>query len=187
MTALRPIALCGFMGAGKSETAKALARIVGCPVADLDEVLAHQHQQDISSIIETHGEAYFRARESAALRDLLDTRAAVIIALGGGAWTHAANRALIKIHDCRSIWLDAPFDLCWQRIKEAQVDRPFARSYSATEKLYAERRSCYAVADLRIAITAGVNPAQAAREILDLLPTIDQPIDQLRLVTSEKP
>ncbi|MBA3569272.1 MAG: hypothetical protein H0W28_07985 [Pyrinomonadaceae bacterium] len=39
--------------------------------------------------------------------------AAGVIALGGGAWTLPGNRNLIASASGTSVWLDAPFNLCW--------------------------------------------------------------------------
>ena len=58
----------------------------------------------------------FARLKRCALRHVLEDLDARVIALGGGAWTVPANRTLVSLHDCLSVWLDAPFELCWQRI-----------------------------------------------------------------------
>ncbi|MBC7908882.1 MAG: AAA family ATPase, partial [Pyrinomonadaceae bacterium] len=114
--ALPRIILTGFMCAGKTTVAHALARRLDCRLIDLDEFIATREGRSISAIISEDGEAKFREVETRALQDALEESAARIIALGGGAWTLERNRAALAEHDCMTVWLDAPFELCWQRI-----------------------------------------------------------------------
>src|SRR5262245_13296867 len=112
----RRVVIVGFMGCGKTTVAKALARRLGCEMIDLDTFITEREGRSPAQIIMEDGEIPFRKTESQALRNALEIDEARVIALGGGAWTIEANRALVAQHKGLSVWLDAPFELCWQRI-----------------------------------------------------------------------
>ncbi len=149
------IVITGFMGAGKTTVARALAAHLQCAMSDTDEAVIEREGRSIEAIIGEVGEAQFRRIEAAALRRVLEFAGAGVIALGGGAWMMAENRALIAAHGCLTIWLDAPFELCRQRIAQGGQARPFARDYEAARHLYERRREVYALASRRVEIAAG--------------------------------
>src|SRR4029434_11212368 len=123
----RRIVLVGFMGCGKTSVAKALAHQADCDFVDLDTFITKTHGLSPAEIIEEEGEPAFRLFETRALEEVLKRAEFRLIALGGGAWTIPSNRKLIGAHDCLTVWLDAPFDLCWQRISAAgNAKRPLA-------------------------------------------------------------
>ncbi len=109
----RRIIVVGFMGCGKTAVAEALARRLGCAMVDLDSFITDREGRSPAEIIVQDSEPQFREIETRALKVVLEEDAARVIALGGGAWMVDANRALVARHDCLSVWLDAPFDLCW--------------------------------------------------------------------------
>jgi shikimate kinase len=160
---LRRIVITGFMGAGKSTVAVALARLLGCASLDLDDAIAAREGRTPQQLIDEDGEAAFREAETRALREALESGAAGVIATGGGAWTLERNRALVADHGCLSVWLDAPFDLCWERVTHggAEADRPFARDRARARRLYERRLADYALASLRVSVT----PRRTAREV----------------------
>src|SRR5215212_5128801 len=81
-----PIVITGFMGCGKTEVARALARRLNLQILDLDENIAEQTGQTAAQLILEQGEPAFRAVETNTLRQLLEDYTAGVIALGGGAW-----------------------------------------------------------------------------------------------------
>jgi shikimate kinase len=156
MTTPLRIIITGFMCAGKTTVARALAARLNCTWLDLDEFIAAREGRTVPAIIDADGEPRFREIETAALVAALATDAR-IIALGGGAWPGARNRALISAHDCLTIWLDAPFELCWQRIAAAESVRPLARKHDAAHARYAERRMYYQLAQHRVSAAQSVD------------------------------
>jgi shikimate kinase len=117
-------------------------------------------------LIEGEGEDYFREAETRALRRALEENSARVIDTGGGAWTLPRNRALADAHRCLAVWLDAPFDLCWQRImKDSPAGRPLARDHARAAELYARRLAAYRLAALRVAVTPQSTPDELAAEI----------------------
>ena len=138
------------MGSGKSTLARALAHILGRVLLDLDQVIAEQEGRTAKEIIEQDGEPSFREVETRILREVLENSLPGVVALGGGAWTLERNRQLIGDSDGITVWLDAPFDLCWERIVRTGGDRPLARDEDQARRLYAERRPLYALAQMRV-------------------------------------
>jgi len=162
----RRIVIVGFMGSGKTTVADALARRLGCDSIDLDSFITEREGRSPAEIIEQDGEAAFREIETQALRDALAKSEARVIALGGGAWTIAANRALVASHNCVSIWLDAPFELCWERIlSSTNTIRPMAPDRESAQNLFQVRRDSYELAQLRLVLTKTAAPDETVVEI----------------------
>lgn len=149
-----PIIITGFMGCGKTETTRALANRLGLAMADLDRAIFNQTGRTAAQLITQKGEQAFRAIETKILRELLLNRRTGVIALGGGAWITAENRELISEHKGLSVWLDAPFELCWQRIATSAEVRPLGRTREDAEKLYRLRRPIYQLAAIHLPIQA---------------------------------
>src|SRR3954451_13384362 len=99
-----PIVITGFMGCGKSKVARELALRRNAVMVDLDEWIRTRTGRSPAQLIDEDGEPAFRAIETNALRELLQSGAAGVIALGGGAWIEEANRELIDQFDCVTIW-----------------------------------------------------------------------------------
>ena len=97
--------LVGFMAAGKTTVARALARRLGWEAVDIDEVIEQHERQTVADIFSRRGEAYFRALERQALLDQVPRRH-LVVATGGGTFADAQNGAAINA-DGVSIWLDA--------------------------------------------------------------------------------
>jgi shikimate kinase len=174
-----PIIITGFMGAGKTTVAAALAqRLGGCEMIDLDSLIKEREGRTAQMIIDEDGESRFRQLESRALRAALETSAAPIIALGGGAWTVPANRALAQEYNALTVWLDAPFALCWERITGETQARPLARDQKSARQLYDERRAVYAQATLRIEAGEERSADAIAAEIADALLEIKEQTKQ---------
>src|SRR5437870_4725082 len=162
----RRIIIVGFMGCGKTTVASALARQLGCRMIDLDSFITKIEARSPAEIIQQDGEDAFRAIETRALQNVFENNVARVIALGGGAWTIEANRALIAQHNCLSVWLDAPFDVCWQRITSSgNTIRPLAPNRESTKNLYESRRRDYSLVQMRLAIDDGDRAEVLAREI----------------------
>ena len=164
----RPVVITGFMGAGKTTVAAALAERLGCTLVDLDRFVAEREGRTAQMIIDEDGEPRFREIESAALSYALKTDAR-IIALGGGTWTIERNRELVAEHGGITVWLDAPFELCWRRIESATHARPLARDPARARALYDARRADYGRASLRLNIDERMSARAIAEEIVRAL------------------
>jgi shikimate kinase len=170
MSSSHHIIITGFMGAGKTTVARALAQILGRALVDLDQLIAEQEGRTASEIIEQDGQDSFREIETRSLREVLESNLPKVIALGGGAWTLDRNRNLIGQSEGMTVWLDAPFDLCWERIRESGQGRPLARDKGQASKLFDERRPLYALAKLHVLIE-DKDPDKVSAEIAQALKT----------------
>jgi shikimate kinase len=151
---MNPIIITGFMGCGKTEVARKLALRLNLPMIDLDHEIAAREGRTAAQLIIEEGEAAFRVIETATLRELLGAGIVRVIALGGGAWITEANRKLISEHGGVSVWLDTPFELCWQRIEASPEVRPLGRSREQAAQLYRARQPVYELATLRVPVVA---------------------------------
>jgi shikimate kinase len=150
---MTPIVITGFMGCGKSEVARRLALRLHVPAIDLDHEIAKRTGRTAAQLILEEGEAVFREIETNTLREVLEGGIA-IVALGGGAWISKTNREQISQHGGVSVWLDTPFELCWQRIQASAEDRPLGRNREQAEQLYGLRQPVYQLATIRVPVTA---------------------------------
>lgn len=162
------IVITGFMGAGKTTVARELARALASPFISLDEAVAEIERRGPRALIDEEGEDYFREAETRALRRALADESARVIDTGGGAWTLERNRRLVAEYGCLAVWLDAPFELCWRRIKSERggEPRPLAREREAARRLFDERLASYRLAPLRVRVTEGRSAAQLAARIV---------------------
>lgn len=159
--------LVGFMAAGKTSVARALARRLDWRDVDIDELIEQRERLAVSEIFARHGESYFRAIEHAVLLEQLDPRH-LVVATGGGTFAEAQNRAAIN-QDGVSVWLDVPMDRLIERVP-ADGRRPLAADRAGFERLYHQRRAAYQLAHLRLdAGRAGVEAL--AEQIVDWLGT----------------
>jgi shikimate kinase len=158
------IVITGFMGSGKSRVARELARQLEMQMIDLDDAITAREGKSPAQIIVEDGEPHFRAIESEVLGDVLSKRTAGIIALGGGAWIQETNRKLIDEYNCLSVWLDAPFDVCWSRIEASSEDRPLGKNRDQALALYERRRPIYQLAAIHLQA-----PGDSLRELISEL------------------
>lgn len=147
-----PIFLLGFMASGKSTIGRALAHRLQVPFIDLDDLIVQRAGKTIGEVIQQEGEPYFRQLETECLQQAIAEQAGVI-ALGGGAFTQEANRALV-VKAGVSVWLDAPFALCWQRIQTDAVVRPLAPTEAEAHARYQQRIALYEQAQMHVVIRA---------------------------------
>lgn len=159
------IVIIGFMGTGKTTVARELGRLLDCPALDLDELITRRESRSPSEIIEQDGEDKFRRIEAQFLAEVLKEERARIIAVGGGAWTIAANRQLIAERGAFTVWLDADFELCWKRIEAGREARPLARSREMAQQRYGERRPVYELADARVTVSESDSAAEVATKV----------------------
>jgi shikimate kinase len=159
------IYLVGFMAAGKTTVARALADRLRWRADDIDELIEARERRTVADIFARSGEPYFRALERDILHLLLPLRH-LVVATGGGTFMDPDNRAAINI-DGVSVWLDVPFDELLARIP-ADGRRPLAADRAQLERLYTVRQGAYANARLRID-ARGVRPDEVAERIIEAL------------------
>jgi shikimate kinase len=112
----------------------------------------------IAEIFREFGEQGFRARESAALQELLRelkvTSTKTVLALGGGAVVGPANRDAVVSAGFPVIFLDAPPHKLFQRCQSQGIERPLLKDLKEFETLYRLRESHYAQLGTRLDTSA---------------------------------
>ena len=116
--------LCGFMGCGKSTTGRMAARKLGLGYGDTDELIVKKEKMTIPEIFELKGEAYFRSVEAETVKSLCGKK--MIVSCGGGAMLNPETAAAAREKGI-VIYLEVPFDVCYNRIKN-DPNRPIAAS-----------------------------------------------------------
>lgn len=169
MNSPRLIVVTGFMGCGKTEVSSHLAQRLNVKLTDLDDWITQTEGRSPAQLIREEGERAFREIETRALASVLRKVEAGVIALGGGAWIEATNRELIEAGKAVSVWLDTPFELCWERIEASTEDRPLGRTKEQANELYERRRAIYELAEIRIAIEQDDEPLVIALQIVEQL------------------
>lgn len=179
------IFLIGFMGAGKTEIGKILAKKLNYNFIDSDDIIEHSENTTITEIFKLKGEDYFRNLETEFIKSfalIYDNKTVndeavynktingkndcFVVATGGGMPCSNGNIKLLK--DAGTVvYLKARPDTIYERIKE-EKHRPVLGqtdfSISDIENLLHKREQYYSQADL-IVYTDGVSPEGAADEI----------------------
>jgi|SRR5262249_6056413 len=162
-----PIFLLGFMASGKSTVGPMLAARLDRRFIDLDRVIEAQVGCAIVELIAREGEERFRQIETETLREAA-SRGGAVIAPGGGAITRAENRELMRRLGV-TVWLDAPFALCWRRIQKDGATRPLAPDETSARTRYELRLPLYRQATIHIPINPSQTPEDISETILEQL------------------
>jgi shikimate kinase len=159
------IYLVGFMGAGKTTLATALARKLGWGAEDVDALIEARERRSVAEIFAREGEPYFRAVERQIIYSLLPLRH-IVVATGGGSFVDPENRATINA-DGVSVWIDVPFDELLARIPP-DGRRPLAADITQMMQLYEARRVAYQHAHIKLD-AARARPEELLEQLLDKL------------------
>ncbi|MFQ5718894.1 MAG: shikimate kinase [Acidobacteriota bacterium] len=146
------IALVGLRGAGKSTIGPRVARRLGVPFVELDNLIESAAGLTVAQIFEIHGEPYFRRLERQVLRRFLDASSAAILATGGGLVTEPETYALLR-EGCTTIWLSATPEDHYNRVLAQGDRRPMSNNPHAMSELRAllqDREPLYQRADLAL-------------------------------------
>jgi shikimate kinase len=167
------IYLVGFMAAGKSTVARALAHRLSWRAEDVDELIERRERSTVADIFTRHGEPYFRQVEREILR-LLQPLRHVVVATGGGTFVDPENRAMIQL-DGVSVWLDLPLPDLVARIP-LDGRRPLAADRAQLERLFIARQDVYRLAHVRVS-AARVSTATIVDRILEAVAEMPPPFD----------
>jgi XRE family aerobic/anaerobic benzoate catabolism transcriptional regulator len=167
---VKPIALLGVRGAGKSSVGTALARRLGVAFIELDHRIEQAAGLPLGEVFALHGEAYYRRIEREVLTQLLAAPQQMVLATGGSIVNDPTNYALLRAR-CRTIWLAARPEDHWNRVVAQGDQRPMAENphaFSELRALLAAREKLYARADHTID-TTGQRVPQVAAAIAELV------------------
>jgi shikimate dehydrogenase len=112
---LKNISLIGFMGSGKSQIGKALAKRIGFRFLDTDLLIIDKEKRSIPEIFEIDGEDAFRDIEKEIIKEQLPNSRRTIYSCGGGAILEDENRQLLRKHSL-VIGLHSSLDTTLNRI-----------------------------------------------------------------------
>ena len=135
----------GFMGAGKTRAADAVAERLGLGVIDTDDLLEGELGESIETFFEREGEQEFRLREERLIVSVLDALAAQVggpssvVSLGGGAVERVAVQRALAQH--LPIWCDVGEEIAWDRVSGS--GRPLAKDREEFSRLFTSRRPTY--------------------------------------------
>lgn len=162
---MKNIVLTGFMGTGKTEVGRLLARKLGYKFIDADSVIEEDQKMPITEIFKRFGEPYFRDIESKVIKRLSEMEG-VVISTGGGAVLRQENMDNLRKNGIIICLMASP-ETIYERTKKdtsrplLQVENPLQR----IKELLDFRRPYYEKADIMID-TDGKTPEEVAREIL---------------------
>lgn len=108
------VVLIGLMGTGKSSLGRRVAGRLGYDFADTDTLVENRARMPITEIFTTHGEPWFRDRESEVLTTL-EGRRSTVIATGGGIVVRPENIPIL--HRTGMVaWITTDEDVLFKRV-----------------------------------------------------------------------
>ncbi len=153
------IALIGMMGVGKTTIGRRLAKRLGRKFFDSDDEIETASGRTVSGYFRDHGEADFREGEKRVILRLVKpdiVKSPIILATGGGAFTHESTRNIL-LENSLTIWLKSDIDTIMDRVSRNNK-RPLLEVDDPREKvreLIEARHPIYALAHLHVPIAKG--------------------------------
>jgi len=153
------IYLMGIMGCGKTAIGKILAKKVGFPFIDTDELVVQRSGISISGIFSRYGELEFRRLEKLIIQEISGLNRHVV-ALGGGTVLDSDNWSRITATGI-TITLSYPAETIHSRLL-LKKDRPLIDSYKndgrleRIRNLIESRNHIYFKADLVIHLNSAI-------------------------------
>lgn len=163
------LALCGFMGCGKTTVGMAAAKLLSREFLDLDDYIEAKQGMTISEIFAERGEEAFRQMETEALKETA-ARRDVVIALGGGTVLRSVNVEALKSAGALVVLLDASLPVLQQRLKNDTqrplLQRPDRKAF--IEELLGKRLPLYRAAADAVIDGSGP-PEEVTAELVSLV------------------
>ncbi len=162
------LVLVGPPASGKTTVGTAVAEGLGVPFRDTDADVEAVVGTSVADIFVTEGEARFRQLEEQAVALALREHSGVL-ALGGGAVTSDATRALLVSHGRSGglvVWLDVDLHSAAKRVGLSR-DRPLlnVNPRAMLRTMLEQRAALYAEVATHTVTTAGREPGDVIAEV----------------------
>ena len=146
-----PIALCGFMGVGKSVIGRALAKELKREYFDSDTEVTKRLGRQIPELFASGDEPLFRRTESEVIEELVARRPVGVISLGGGALENASTQAVL-LDRALLVHIDQSWEDLWPALAHLRVARPLLsdRNDEQVHELFLARQENYGHAHVRV-------------------------------------
>ncbi|MCB4756733.1 MAG: shikimate kinase [Elusimicrobia bacterium] len=163
--------LVGFMGSGKSQVGRLLAKRLGWPLYDTDEILVRKTGQSIADIFRIQGEKAFREIEKGVVKDA-SAHDRCVIASGGGAILDPESFERLQKKG-ELVWLKVSPAVVVSRVKDV-ASRPLLDPKDPLESVQerlAAREKFYAQASHTID-TDSLRPEEIVEKIIQTIPAL---------------
>jgi shikimate kinase len=172
------LVLVGPPASGKTTVGTAVAGLLGVEFRDTDADIEDVAGMAVADLFVQYGEPHFRALEEQAVSRALAEHEGVL-ALGGGAVTSAASRALLVAHvrdGGTVVWLDVDLPSAAKRVGLSR-DRPIlgVNPRAMLRQMLETRAPLYAEVSSATVPTGGRGPGDVVADVAALLATRSAP------------
>ncbi len=168
MTSDSIISVIGMPGSGKSTVGATLARALGLELVDADGLIEAQEQQTLQQIMDTRGNAVFRAIEEQVLTQM--PLFSSVISTGGSVIYSEKIMARLSAHST-VVYLRARFETIEYRVSLAPHRGIASDGEQTLRDLYEERVPLYERYGDIVVDCDDVTPEQITATIIQQLPT----------------
>lgn len=163
---MKNVVLAGFMGTGKTEVGRELARLLDTKLIDVDAEIERSLKMTINEIFKQFGEPGFREIETGVIKKISENKN-IIISTGGGAVLKQENMDIFRKNGIIVCLTAAPETILKRTSNNTerpllQVENPLGK----IKELLSYRKPFYEKADV-IIDTEGKTPLQIAEEIIE--------------------
>lgn len=170
--------LIGYMGCGKSTTARKVAKLLDVATVDTDAMVEQREGASVNDIFYYQGEEYFRDAERRVLEDLIAADEDMVISTGGGLPTWSDNMELMN-RSGATVWIDRSAEQTAKRLSpHGRQKRPKLRGLNDEELVefmqrnMAERKCHYSKATHHIDVDP-LGDAELCEKIVEIFRTTD--------------
>lgn len=161
------IVMIGFMGSGKTRVGKRLSQDLGIPFVDVDKIIAKNMKMTRKEIYQRFGEPFYRALETRAIKELIETKERLVVSVGAGLPAQEQNHKYLGQLGT-IVYLKGSFAVLWKRIENSNS----GENQEKMKRLLEQREPFYRrFAD--IIVVTGVKPFE------DLVKEVEEKLEKL--------
>ena len=145
------ITLIGMPGAGKSSVGRSLAKLLGKPFIDTDDLIVGTSSSPLQDIVDLHGDMALMDIEEQCILRISPGQGCIISTGGSAVYSKKAMEYLREISTI--VFLDVPFKLISHRLSNIDTRGVVGLKDKSLRELYQERVGIYrAYADIIIKV-----------------------------------